>query len=239
MFIYGRNVIIEALKSNVEVYEINLERNIKIEGKVGEIINLAKIKGTTVEFVDKKKLESKSLSPEHQGVGASINFKLHNLKDIFNSAENLNKSYIYISEATYEHNVGAIIRTAECAGLGGVILPTDIKINPTIIKMSTGAALHIPIVNLAIYQALKEFKQNSFEIIGIERDGESLFKTRMNQPALLIIGGEDKSLSDNLREHCNKIVEIPQAGKVNSLNMSVAAGIIIYEHLRQLNQTNV
>lgn len=239
MYIYGRNVLIEALKSSFSIQQIDLESNIKQEGKIQEIINLAKKQNIKVEFVDKRQLSYRADSQEHQGVGAYIDFKLHNLKDILSKEENLHKSYIYISEATYEHNVGAIIRTAECAGLGGVIIPNDVKITPTVIKISAGAAFHIPIVNLAIYQAIKEFKDKSFDIIGIERDGDSLFNSRINQPALLIIGGEDKSLTDNIRERCNKIIEIPQVGKVNSLNMSVAAGIIIYEHLRQINKNYV
>jgi len=234
MVIYGRNVVIEALKSDYLFNEIYLESHIKPEGKIEEIISLAKKRGIKVETVDKRKITSMTSSQEHQGVSASIDYQLSNIKDIFADYKNINKSFIYISEATYEHNVGAIIRTAECAGLGGVIIPNDIQITPTVVKISTGAIFHIPVISMGIYQAVKDFKENGYQIIGIERDGENLFEAKMASPALLIIGGEDKSLSENLRDRCDKIVEIPQAGKVNSLNMSVAAGIIIFEHIHQL-----
>lgn len=234
MIIYGRNVLIEALKSDFLFEEIYFETNLKQEGKIDEIVALAKRRGIKIELLDKRKLSKLSNSEEHQGVAAKIDFHLTSLNELFEDHKNLNKSYIYISEATFEHNVGAIIRTAECAGLGGVIIPNDIEITSTVIKISTGAAFHIPIIGLNIYQAVKDFKDNGFEIIGIERDGQNLFNSDMKNPALLIIGGEDKSLSTNLRERCDKIIEIPQAGKVNSLNMSVAAGIVIFQHINQL-----
>ena len=103
-----------------------------------------------------------------------------------------------------------------------------------------GATEHIPIINYSLFQAIKLAKKEDVSIVGIERDehSTSIHSTELKRPILLIIGGEDKSLSDNIKEKCDKIVEIPMMGKVNSLNMSVAAALVIYEIVRQMPKQN-
>ena len=232
MIIYGRNPVAEALKSSYKVKEVILQENINVDKRIEEILKLAESNQVKVSYADSQKVAKLANFKEHQMVLADVDFKEYKLKDVLEGID-YEKSFIYISEATYEQNVGAIIRTAECAGMAGVIIPSDINITPTVIKTSAGAALHIPIIRMPIYEAIKEFKNFAFKIVGIERDGSKLYTEDISGNCLFIIGGEDKSLSDNLRERCDAIVEIPQFGKVNSLNMSVASSIVIYEHLRQ------
>ena len=231
MVAYGRNTVFEALKSDFEVKDIYFQEQIHQDEKISQIMKLARERDIKPQFVSQKQLSKIAKSDEHQGVICSIQFHDYKLREILNR-DNLN-SFVYISEATFEHNIGAIIRTAECAGLSGVIIPNNINITSTVAKISTGALFHIPIIQMSIFQTIKELQKNGFNIVGIERNGTKFTEVTLPKNNLFIIGGEDKSLSDQVRNESDIIIEIPQFGKVNSLNMSVATGVIIFEYVRQ------
>jgi len=230
MIVYGRNTVLEGLKSDYRIKEIFLEDHINTDSKISEIKALASDKNIPIKYISHKELGKLTKSQEHQGVGCNIEYKEAELRDIDLNQE---KGYIYISESTFEQNIAAIIRTAECAGFGGVLIPNKINITPTIAKISTGAVFHLPVIRYPIFQAIKEFKKNGFFVYGIERGGNYYFNETINSKSLFIIGGEDKSLSDPVRKDCDAILEIPQFGKINSLNMSNASSILIYEYVRQ------
>lgn len=230
MIIYGRNTVIEALNSSHHCEELFLQLDINADSKISLIKDLAQKNGVNVKNISLKDLKKITGSEETQGVALKIHFKEHNLKDVLDKYGN---AYIYISDATYEHNVGAIIRTAECAGFAGVIIPSEIKITPTIAKISTGAIFNIPIIRNSVFNTIKEFKDNGFNVFGIERGGSNIFETSTPLNSLFIIGSEDKGLSKPIIDRCDGILEIPQFGKVNSLNMSVASAIVIYNYLRE------
>jgi len=238
MITYGRNTVIEALKSNFKVTEVYIEETIRSDDKISKLLDLASEKNSKLINISHKKLSKLIGNDEHQGVACKVDFFEYKLKDILEKNVGENNSMIYISEATYEHNIGAIIRTAECAGLMAVILPQSLNITPTIAKISTGALFHIPIIRQSIFQTIKEVKKYQYYITGIERNGVLLNKANISNNNLFIIGGEDKSLTKPVSDLCDQIIEIPQFGLVNSLNMSVAAGIIIYEYVRQKLLTN-
>ena len=162
MIVYGRNTVSEALKSNYSVKALYLEENIKKDHRIEDILNQAKKHSPKVEYTSNKILQKITLTQEHQGVACEVDFREFKFNDI--KWDN-DKAYIYISEATFEQNVGAIIRTAECAGFGGVIIPNNIKITPTIAKISTGALFHIPIIKYPIYQTIKEFKKEEVKSV--------------------------------------------------------------------------
>jgi len=242
MLAYGRNCIIEALKSDFEIKEVFFQDGIKIDEKINLIQQLSKQRNISITYLPQRKLSQFLKTQEHQGVGANVQYIESKLREVLRKLTSPNSednSFIYISEATYEHNIGAIIRTSECAGLAGVIVPNDINITATIAKISTGALFHIPVIKLSIFQTIKELKDNAFNIVGIEREGTPLQDAKLTGNNLFIIGGEDKSLTKQIRELCDQIVEIPQFGKVNSLNMSVASGIMIYEYIRQMLQSKI
>jgi len=239
MFAYGKNTTLEALKSQYNIREVFLKIDINVDERIKKIIDLTQEKKIKLTYIAQNKLTNLMKSDEHQGVGCLVEFEEKNLKEALNESNSDNNSFVYISSANDEHNVGAIIRTAECAGMNGVILPKEISITSTIAKTSTGALFHIPVITLSIFQTIKEMQKQGFKIIGIEREGELISKTDLTGNILLIIGGEDKSLTDQIRELCDTIVEIPQFGKVNSLNMSVASGIVIYESVRQKISSNI
>lgn len=230
MIIYGRNTVIEALNSSHPCEELFLQADIREDSKIATIKSLAEKRKIKVRNINSKELKGITHSEETQGVALNVNFIESNLKELLSKS---NKGFIYISDATYEHNVGAIIRTAECAGFEGVILPSDIRVTPVIAKISTGAVFNIPIVRGSVFNTIKSFKENGYFVFGIERGGSNLFETSTPLNSLFIIGSEDKGLSEQITNKCDGVLEIPQFGKVNSLNMSVASAVVIYNYLKE------
>lgn len=231
MIFYGRNVILEALRSKHSVGVLYVQEGIRQDEKITEILSLAEQRNIPIEFIISKSLNKISKNTEHQGVIADVAFNIDKL-EIGNEP---NQAYMFISEATYEHNIGAIIRSAEVAGFNGVILPKGVSISPMMARASVGALFHMPIFSASIFNAIKLFKSNGFQVIGIERGGERYTDVNMEADTLFIIGGEDKSLSEQVISKCDAVATIPQSGKVNSLNMSVAASLIMFERMRQEN----
>lgn len=237
MYIPGRNPVVEALRSNVKIHKIYLEQGIRLDEKIEEIQRVSNKKSITIIHVSGKQLDKMSTREPHQGVIADVDIELTRLNS--DTVVNNNGLYIYIREAQYEHNIGAIIRTAEAAGAKGVIIPPKIDLTPVIARISMGAIFHIPIYSASLFPAIKEFKSANYRIWAIEINGAtSIYETEIAGEGLLIVGGEDKSISEPIAAQCDNLVYIPQLGKVNSLNMSVAAGIAMYEHLRQTNYKN-
>ena len=232
MIFYGRNIVIEALKSNHQVSKVSIQEGSDNNEKIGLIVKLAKSLNVPISYLDRREISKVTSSEEHQGVCCEVKFNESKLKDLITGEDN--QSFIYISTATFEHNIGAITRSAEVAGVNGVIIPTNAEITPTVAKTSAGAIFHIPIIRLSVFNAIKLLKDKGFFIAGIERDGKKYYENDLTSNTLFIIGGEDKSLSEGIRNKCDMVLEIPQHGNVNSLNMSVASSIILFERNRQL-----
>ncbi|MBD3362443.1 23S rRNA (guanosine(2251)-2'-O)-methyltransferase RlmB [Candidatus Dojkabacteria bacterium] len=240
MRVEGRNPVIELLKSGKPVKKLYLQNRIKQDTKINTIIKRAKKSNIRIIRKSKKKLDQISSTGSHQGIIAMTD-KVDNISfDEFlenYSGQDNNLKLIYIREAYHEHNIGAIIRTAESAGFNAVILPPKINMTPQIIRASMGASEHIHIFNESLFPFLKKCKEELIKIVGIEQTENSILytKSKLTGNILLIIGGEDRPLSNSITNKCDIIVKLPQHGKVNSLNMSVAAAIIMYEVLRQTN----
>ncbi len=236
MQIEGRNPVLEALKADNTslIKKIFVEKNINQKNnKIKTILSLARKRHIDVKFLKKYLLDKKSQTKNHQGV---IAIKKILVSKTFSDLTNERNAFlIYIREALYEHNIGAIIRTAEIFNMTGVILPPKIKITPQIVRASMGATEHINIINYNLFQAIKMAKDKNISVIGIERSSKAtdLTKVKLKLPIMLIIGGEDRSLSKEILNKCDKTIMIPMKGKINSLNMSVAAAITIYEIFKQ------
>ncbi len=235
MIFYGRNIVLEAIRSKHKCSTLFIQEDINENEKISLIISEAKDRNISINEKSRKDISTLTNSDEHQGVAIELSFQFANLKELSSSDEK--QSFIYISTATFEHNIGAISRSAEVAGITGVILPKKAEISPTVAKTSAGAIFHIPIIKLPIFNAIKTLKDSGFFIFGIERNGITYYKNDLTENCMFIIGGEDKSLSDPVRSKCDAILEIPQAGKVNSLNMSVASSIVFFERNRQINNS--
>lgn len=237
MVIYGRNSVLEGLKSNFRPIFFAIQKGIRIDDKLQQIINECKARKIEIKEMSSQEIDKLTSTEDNQGVGLKIDFQTQKLKTSLE--KRLDYSYLYITESFFTHNIGAIARTAEVAGLGGVIIPPNIDITPAMVKTSAGALMHIPVIKESLFNCIKLFRAKGFLIFGIERQGTKYFEANLAEPSLFIIGGENKSLTNAVRDKCDQILEIPQFGKVNSLNMSVASSLIIYEQVRQrLSQTN-
>lgn len=231
MIVYGRNVLLEALKSSHIIHRIYLQRDINIDSKLSVILDLSKYRNIRIDYFASKDLDRISKTVDHQGIVGEMEFGTYRLK---NALRNFyGKSFIYILEASFVHNIGAIARTAESAGLGGVIISPNLNITASAIKSSAGAIFNVPIIAGSVFNVIKTFKENGYFIYGIERGGSVYYEADLTGSSLFIIGGENKSISQQISSKCDSILSIPQFGKVNSLNMSVAAAVVIYEHIRQ------
>lgn len=234
MVFSGRNSLVEALNSDLHsVEKVYISQGSNLDEKLQKIVHLCDQYGIKPQWISRKEIEKISKTEDTQGVAFELDFKFFKLgKDLTENSFN-DDSYIYIYTATYEHNVGAICRSAETAGFKGVIIPKNIDITNTIARTSVGSIFNIKIYRESIFQSIKEFKDVGSEIFAIERGGKNYFDVNLSNGGLFIIGGEDKSIGENIKERCDHILEIPQKGKVNSLNMSVAASIIMFEGLKQ------
>jgi 23S rRNA (guanosine2251-2'-O)-methyltransferase len=238
----GRNPVVELLRSNIRCAEILIEDGIKEDEKIHEILTIASSEKVKVTKLGNKKLSS--LLPKdtpHQGVIAyAEKFSPElNLKHL-DKQPLQHQLYVYIREAVYEHNCGAIIRTAECLGVDGVIIPPQLNITPNLTRVAMGSNFHLPITKESLFNTIKTFKKNGYQTMALEINGDvELDFADFSLPTLLIIGGEDRSITPEIVKHIDQLVVIRQYGKVNSLNMSVAAGLAMYERSTQLASLSV
>lgn len=235
MNIEGRNPVLEALRSNPEnVREIFMRDKVKKDDKMYEIVKIAKKKKIKMRFVKVEFLNRISDTGKHQGVVA-VRSALPNLsfREIIQDQED-QLMLIYIRESFNEFNIGSIVRTAECSGAKAVVLSPKTKITPQVIRASMGASEHVAIVHESLFTAIKECKDAGIKVVGIEVSGEKhYYEEDLSGPVMFIIGGEDRSLSEEIIQKCDSVVKIPLNGEVNSLNMSVAAGVVMYDKVRQ------
>lgn len=231
MLIYGKNVVLELLNSNKHICKkIILEDGHIIDEKISTIINLAKSKNIKIENKDNRSIEKQLNGGNAQGILAEVEYKFEKLPELYNS----NKPIILIPESDYEQNIGAIIRTAEVLGFGGAIINKHTELTTVVAKASAGAIFHIPIFSGSIFEAIKEFKKVGYNIVGIERGGSDVNDIKKYNNTLLVIGSENTGISPTLAKNIDTFVTIKQHGKINSLNMSVAAGIIMNEFSKAL-----
>ncbi|MCA9385470.1 23S rRNA (guanosine(2251)-2'-O)-methyltransferase RlmB [Candidatus Dojkabacteria bacterium] len=238
MNIEGRNPVIEVLRSDKDVSKLYIQSHLNQDTKINELVKKAKRRGVKIIRKSKKELDRISRTGSHQGVIAiAKHIETKTIEEIISDARINGKplKFIYIREAFHEYNVGAIIRTAECAGYDAVILPPKLSVTPNIVRASMGASEHIPILSYSLFPLIKDLTTFGIKVVGIERDdsAKEYTKADLTGDVALIVGGEDKPLSKQILDKCDQTIIIPMRGNVNSLNMSVAAGLSMYEVLRQ------
>ena len=237
--IEGRNAVIEALRAGRSIDKIYLARG-DVDKTLGHIASKAREKGIVVVECDRRKLDFMSKTHAHQGVIALCAVRdTCSIDDIFAIAEERGEPpfVIVCDEISDPHNLGAIIRSAECAGAHGVIIPKRRSAGLTAIvdKASAGAAEHMAVARVAnLPAALQELKKRGLWVYGTAADGQSeLWKTDFSGAVALVIGSEGDGMGRLVRECCDFIVSLPMRGQINSLNASAAAAIVMYEVLRQ------
>ncbi len=235
--ICGRNPVIEALKSGtprLDAIYIN-----GFGGSLNLIRNLAKENNVVVKDAQEQKLNQLSGGASHQGVAASVACgEYASVEDILNiSHQKGTKPFIIICDEIEDpHNLGAIIRTAEAAGADGIIIPKrrSASLNATVFKTSAGAASYVPVARVAnLASCIDVLKENGIWVYGTDASGSDYDKTDFTGSCALVIGSEGFGISRLIRKKCDFMVKLPMHGKINSLNASVAAGIFMYEVLRQ------
>lgn len=234
--IFGRNPVIEALKSGAALDTIYISGG---GGSLGLIRSLAKEKGVVVKDVQDKKLTQLSGGASHQGVAASMACAEYvSIDDILAvSAEKGTAPFIIICDEIEDpHNLGAIIRTAETSGADGIIIPKrrSAGLNGTVFKTSAGAASYVPVARVPnLAAAVDELKERGVWIYGTDASGAEYTETDFTGACALVIGSEGFGISALIQKKCDFMVRLPMQGRINSLNASVAAGIFMYEVLRQ------
>ena len=233
--IYGRNAVMEALRSGSGVDTVYIQKG---AGGLGKLISLAKENGAVVKDVSPEKLDDLSTGGKHGGVAAVIAAAEYaDVDDILAvSDEKGTPPFIIIADEIQDpHNLGAIIRTAEAAGADGVIIPKrrSAGLTAAVFKTSAGAASWVKVARVSnLVETIKTLKSKGIWVYGAEADGEPFRKANLSGPAALVIGSEGNGLGRLVRENCDMILSIDMYGKINSLNASVSAGILMYEFVR-------
>ncbi len=237
MLIEGRNQVVEALKNGKTINKIFIDLN--YAHRKDEVISLAKQNKIKVEFMPKKALDSLSKTAHHQGyIAESVEFEYAEIEDILDRAKSKNTDpFVVLLDGIEDpHNLGAIIRSCECAGVDGIIIPKmrSCQVNETVVRTSAGAIANMLICRVAnLKDAIEKLKQHGLWIFGAEIGGENIFSTNLTGPVGIVIGSEGKGTRVSVKNHCDHIISLPLFGSVNSLNASVSAGIVVYEVVRQ------
>lgn len=233
--IYGRNSVSEALSSDKEIDTLFVQKGVQ----PGTIVPEAKKRGIVVKDVSAEKLSAMCGTPKHGGVAAELcAAEYAELDDILAVSEQKGAPpfIIIADEIADPHNLGAIIRSAEAAGADGVIIPKrrSASLNSTVFKTSAGAAAWIKVARVSnLVDTIKALKKRNIWVYGMEADGEPYDKTDFTGGTAIVVGSEGFGLGRLVRESCDAVVSLPMNGRVNSLNASVSAGILMYEVVRQ------
>lgn len=237
--IEGRNAVTEALRAGTPIDKIFIARG-ETDKTLGHIASTARAAGVVVVEADRRKLDYMSATKAHQGVIALAAVREYaSVEDILSAARERGEAPLLVvcDEISDPHNLGAIIRTAECVGAHGVIIPKRRSAGLTAVvdKTSAGALEHMAVARVPnLVSAIETLKKNGLWIYGTAAEGSNeLWKTDLTGPACIVIGSEGAGISRLVREKCDFLVSIPLRGQISSLNASAAAAVLLYEALRQ------
>ncbi|MDO5041313.1 MAG: 23S rRNA (guanosine(2251)-2'-O)-methyltransferase RlmB [Peptoniphilus sp.] len=231
-YVYGRNPVIEVLK-NDKADKVYIQK-MSSEGSIKKIYALAKEKGVLIAQVNKSKLDFLSSKGNHQGVVALVSgYNYSELEDL------IGEKIIILDKVEDPHNLGAVARSAEALGFKGIIIHkhNSAYVNEVVYKTSAGAIDNVKVhIASNISNAIEKLKERGYWIYGADLRGENLYKTDMKGEIAIVLGNEGKGISPSVKKHCDVIVSIPMVGKINSLNVSCAASIVMAEVQRK-NET--
>lgn len=236
--IEGRNAVLEAFRSGKCVDKLFILDGCQ-DGPVRTIAREARKHDTIVKFVPKERLDSMSETGAHQGVIAQVAaYDYSTVEDILKKAEDKGEApfIILLDNIEDPHNLGAIIRTANLAGAHGVIIPKHraVGLTATVAKTSAGALNYTPVAKVAnLGQTIDELKEKGIWFVCADMDGEVMYRQNLTGPIGLVIGNEGNGVSRLVKEKCDFTTAIPMNGDIDSLNASVAAGVLAFEIVRQ------
>ena len=232
----GRNAVAELLKTDKNIDKILMEKG--AQGSLSVIFAEARKRNIRVQFVDRQVLDKESESRRHQGVIAyTTDYEYFDLEDIIAEKRSEKGGFIVLCDGIEDvHNLGSILRVAECAGADGVVIPKagGTVVTESVIRISAGAAEHIKVAKVPnLGNAVETLKRNNYWVYALEAGGEDIYAEDFSGNVAIVVGGGDSGVRRLTKEKCDKIVSIPLSGKVNSLNASVALGIAAYEVVRK------
>ncbi len=237
-YIYGINAVAEALKARGRTFEwvgVSKERH---DLRLQRVVDECRRQGVAVRFLIRPELDRMTGNNAHQGVVAVTSAKRYNdLEDVVAAKRGQHSLVVVLDGVEDPHNLGAILRTADAAGADGVVIPERraAGVTATVTKASAGASEHLPIAKVTnIARTLEELKSNNLWIVGLDEHGTQTYDSLdYNMDCAIVLGAEGKGVHDLVRKKCDFLVSIPMLGKVPSLNVSVAAGVVLYEIVRQ------
>ena len=236
--IEGRNAVIEAFRAGKTVDKLFVLEHCK-EGSMNTVLREAKKHDTIINYVKKERLDQMSETGKHQGVIAYIAaFEYATVDDILKKAEDKGEPpfVVILDDIEDPHNLGAIIRTANLAGAHGVIIPKHraAGLTATAVKASAGAVSYTPVAKVTnISKTIEELKDNGLWFVCADMGGTTMYDLDLKGPIGLVVGNEGKAVSRLVKEKCDFIASIPMFGDIDSLNASVATGVLAYEIVRQ------
>lgn len=239
-FVIGRHPAREVLQSDRDVNKVFLQDGLS-SGKISELFDLAKARGIQVSFVPKSKLDSLSDEGNHQGVVVTASpVDYYSLDELLAEArEDTDEPFFIMLDGVEDpHNLGSIMRTADAAGVNGIIIPNRraVGLTSTVAKASTGAIEHVPVARVSnLNNTIKKLKDEGFWFFGTDMNGKDYRQWNTQGAIVLVIGNEGEGLSRLVKENMDEVLKIPMTGHVQSLNAGVASAILMYEVYRQRN----
>jgi len=238
--IEGRNPVIEALRrGRRSVVQIFLDEGAQVDAKLAELMELAKDRGVRVERVERQFLKGRTKGRVHNGVIALAeafpHYSVQGLIDLVFESKS-DPLLVLADEVVYEQNLGAILRSAMGAGADGLIIPNrrGASLSPVVNRVSMGGAEEVPVVRAGILSAIKRIRKAGFRTVGADMGGVPFWEADLTGPVALILGGESKGLSEPIQKRCDVVVSVPLENQLESLNVSVTAGVLLFERIRQL-----
>jgi 23S rRNA (guanosine2251-2'-O)-methyltransferase len=243
--IFGVNPVTEALKAGRPIQRLLIAEQRKADRDVQSILRLAKEKGVEIRITTRDALNREAPNGLHQGViAATAAMEYATLDDILQAPAKRGEVPLFIILDGVEdpRNLGAILRTADAAGVHGVIIPERraVGLTETVAKTAAGALEYVPVVKVVnVVNTIEELKKAGVWVTGAEAGGDIVYwKADFVRPTAIVLGGEDRGVRTLVRDHCDYLVSLPHQGKITSLNVSVAAGVLLYEILRQRRGAN-
>lgn len=241
--IFGIHPVGEAVKSRARAVEYIGVTKDRADGKIQHLIDLARSAGVAIRFLRRDELQRMARTASHQGVIAVVAQKSYNdLDDILEKRRAQHAFIVVLDGVEDPHNLGAIIRTADAAGADGVVIPERraVGVTGTVAKASAGASEWLPVARVTnIARTVEELKRRNIWTVALDERGNQLHdEIDWNIDCAIVLGAEGAGVHDLVRKHCDFVIKIPMLGKVPSLNVSVAAGIVMYEVARQRRTTS-
>lgn len=238
--IIGRNPVLEAIKIGRSIDKILIKKG-RLEGSIVPIVKKAREAKIIVQEVEHQKLDAVAEGANHQGIIAYVSpYEYKTVEDLLNIAREKGEPpfLILCDKITDPHNLGAILRTANCVGVHGIVIPKhgSVGLNSAAIKTAAGAAEYTPVAKVTnLAAAIDKLKKEGLWIAAADMDGQDMHKADLTGALAIVIGSEGDGIGRLVKEKCDFTVSIPMNGQINSLNASVAAGVLMYEAFRQRN----